>query len=202
MATVLFVDACARGWEVSYTYAVAKAFTDSYLRQNPADTVEELNLAEEHLACFTGQMLDKRNRLLRDSSLNDPFFSLARQFAKADKILIAAPYWDLSFPALLKIYIEHICVNGIAFRYGTQGEEIGLCKAQKLLFITTSGGTFTSEEMDMRGTGLTYLKAICSMLGIPQFESLWTQGMDLVGNDRQLLLLEASENAAAFAQNW
>ena len=43
--------------------------------------------------------------------------SYAKQFAGADTIVIAAPFWDLSFPAILKTYIENIYVTGIVSRY-------------------------------------------------------------------------------------
>ena len=39
----------------------------------------------------------------------------------ADTIVIAAPFWDFSFPAALKIYIENIYVTGIVSRYGSDG---------------------------------------------------------------------------------
>ena len=37
------------------------------------------------------------------------------QFQRADAILIAAPFYDLSIPALLKVYIENVSVDGITF---------------------------------------------------------------------------------------
>ena len=40
-------------------------------------------------------------------------FDLAKQFAEADEVIIAAPFWDLSFPAALKQYFEQINVLGI-----------------------------------------------------------------------------------------
>ena len=33
-------------------------------------------------------------------------FRYAKAFAEADEILIAAPFWDLAFPAILRNYIE------------------------------------------------------------------------------------------------
>ena len=36
-----------------------------------------------------------------------------RTIANADKIVIAAPFWDMSFPSLLKVYIENIYTIGI-----------------------------------------------------------------------------------------
>lgn len=40
-------------------------------------------------------------------------FKYAKQFAEADEIVIAAPYWDLAFPATVRIYFEAITVTGI-----------------------------------------------------------------------------------------
>lgn len=52
---------------------------------------------------------------------------LAEQFAQADEIVVAAPYWDLSFPSILKVYLERVCVTGITFHYVENREE-GLCR--------------------------------------------------------------------------
>ena len=54
-------------------------------------------------------------------------FYYARQFAEADQIVIAAPFWDLSFPAILKAYMEQITVSGITFEY-INGRPCGRCK--------------------------------------------------------------------------
>ena len=145
MSKVLFVDACARGWEVSRTYAVAEAFMNVYREQHPRDEIEELTLAGLGLAYFTGKELEYRDALLARGGQADDYFKLARQFAAANKIVIAAPYWDLSFPALLKVYIERVSVSGITFSPEPDGRLRGLCRGEKMLLITTSGGDFTQD---------------------------------------------------------
>ena len=40
-------------------------------------------------------------------------FDYANAMAQADMIVIAAPYWDMSFPASLKIFLEAASVVGI-----------------------------------------------------------------------------------------
>ena len=40
-------------------------------------------------------------------------FRYARQFAEAEEIVIAAPFWDLSFHAKLKIYLGQITISGL-----------------------------------------------------------------------------------------
>ena len=130
--TTLFVNACAR--EESRTLSLCRA----YLEGNPA--VEEVRLFERNLVPFDWKMVEERVALIEKADWGDSMFDLAKQFAAADEIVIGAPYWDLSFPAVLKVYIEHVTVNGIVFHYTEEGRPEGLCKAKRLVYITTSGG--------------------------------------------------------------
>ena len=93
-------------------------------------------------------------------------FEPARQFAAADKLVIAAPFWDMSFPAILKIYLERISVTDLTFGYSEEGAMVGLCRASKLLYITTRGGNYAGTPME---TATPVLKALCTMYGIPEF---------------------------------
>jgi FMN-dependent NADH-azoreductase len=63
----------------------------------------------------------------------------AYQFAEADKYIIAAPFWNLSFPAILKAYIDYICVTGITFKYTAEGP-VGLGQGKKAVHIVARGG--------------------------------------------------------------
>lgn len=49
---------------------------------------------------------------------------------------------DLSFPARLKIYLENIYVTGIVSKYDENGRPRGLCRAERLYYVTTAGGPF------------------------------------------------------------
>lgn len=170
--------------------------------QHPRDEIEELTLAGLGLAYFTGKELEYRDALLARGGQADDYFKLARQFAAADKIVIAAPYWDLSFPALLKVYIERVSVSGITFSPEPDGRLRGLCRGEKMLLITTSGGDFTHEDLTLYGTALSYLRGICAMFGVDGFDYLWTHGLDIVGNDPEAILRGAKKQAAAFAESW
>ena len=118
--------------------------------------------------------LDKRDRLIASGAFDDPMFAIARQFAAADEIVIAALYWDLSFPAALKQYFEQINVRGITFVYTAEGIPRGLCRARKLYYITTAGGNYVPEEF-----GFGYIKALAeSYYGIPETELIQATGLD------------------------
>ena len=106
-------------------------------------------------------------------------FDLARQFAEADEIVIAAPFWDLSFPATLKQYFEQINVTGVTFYYTPEGIPNGLCRAKSLTYVTTAGGDFFPEEY-----GAGYVKALAqNFYGIPEFRLIKATGLDIIGAD-------------------
>lgn len=164
--SILFINACVR--ENSRTLVLAK----NILSQMSGEIIE-VNLNEENIVPLNRELLEKRERLISDENKNDPMFSYATQFAKADEILIAAPFWDLSFPALLKAYIEQISVSGITFEY-INGRPCGLCKAKSLTYVTTSGGPIFADF------GYEYIKALAkNFYGISETKAYRAMNLDV-----------------------
>ena len=120
---ILYINACVR--EGSRTKRIADAFLSEI-----NESVTEVRLEDTELPVTDEAYLRKRDELIAGGKFSDAMFLLARQFAEADSIVIAAPYWDLSFPAVLKQYFEHINVRGITFEYTPEGNPKGLCKAK------------------------------------------------------------------------
>ena len=196
MARLLFVDACVRG-ERSRTLKLARRFLEAYRRANPEDEIVERDLMEERLEPQYPEVLAERDALWEAGRLEEPMFAPARQFAAADKIVLAAPFWDLSYPAILKIYLERISVTNITFGYDESGRSVGLCRAEKLLFITTRGGDFSRPETSWMESGAGHIRALCAMYGIPSFQLLCAEGLDDVRNDKDALMARALDWAAA-----
>ena len=126
---ILFVNCCIR------SESRTKRLADSLLEK--LGQYEEIKLEEINLKQINRERLNKRTSLIEDSEFDNPMFNLAKQWANADIIVIAAPFWDLSFPSELKMYIENIYVTGIVSEYGDDGRPQGLCKAEKLYYVTT-----------------------------------------------------------------
>ena len=145
---ILFINACIR--EESRTLILAKDVLSKM-----QGTVTELDLTKENLAPLNRVSLEKRERLLQSDETNAPMFQYAKQFAQADEIVIAAPFWDLSFPSILKIYMEQITVAGITFEY-RNGRPTGLCKAKRLIYVTTAGGEIFCDF------GYSYIKTLAN----------------------------------------
>jgi FMN-dependent NADH-azoreductase len=177
----LFINACVR--KGSRT----KKLADRLLAvQNKP--FEELRLESVRFPAVDEAFLLERDRLIREGRFADPLFDLARQFAEADDIVIAAPFWDLSFPAALKQYFEQINVVGVTFVYTPEGVPRGLCRASSLTYVTTAGGGFLPEEY-----GFGYVRALAqSFYGIEEVRLIRASGLDVDGADADAILAEAA----------
>lgn len=168
---ILFIDACVR--QCSRTRQLAEAF----LSMHSEDNVTAVILQDEDLRPLDAALLAQRDALLGAGCFDAPMLRLARTFAASDLIVIAAPFWDLSFPALLKIYFEHIMVSGITFRYN-QGAPRGLCRAKKLVYLTTAGGPVFADF------GYSYAETLAkTFFGIPETVCIRAENLDADGAD-------------------
>ena len=183
MKNILYINACCR--ENSRTNELAQ-----YLLRSLDGQVHTVNLFEENIVPMDADLLSKRDSLLKNDMSDDEMFSLAKQFASADTIVIAAPYWDLMFPSILKVYLENITVCGITFRYSDMGIPQSLCKAKKLCYVTTSGG-FIGEN----NFGFDYVNALAKgFFGIGDVRFFSAEGLDIYGADVGKIMQKAKGN--------
>ena len=196
MKKLLFVDCCLRGG-VSRTKKLADAFL-SALPKGEYET-ERLSLGSLDLRPLDAVRYFAREKLLDEGKLDDPMFSLARQLASADLVLVAAPFWDMGIPAILKTYVEHVSISGVTFGCDEEGNFGGLCRAEKMILLTTRGMEIPDGSEQEQAT--PYLKAICSFFGIGGFELVSAWGMDVVSpQEADKRLARAEENAKLLAR--
>ena len=170
---ILLINACVR--EESRTLLLAKKMLSKL-----SGEMTEVELQSIALSPLDRNTLALREKLVHEQAWAHPMFDLAREFALADHIVIAAPYWDLGFPALLKIYLEAVTVAGITFAYSEEGRPIGLCAAKKLTYLTTAGGKIFADY------GYDYVKALAQNLyGIAETECYFAEDMDVLGITRE-----------------
>ena len=171
---LLFIDGCVsqRG-EASRTRALADAFLAAFRESRPEAEVETVSLETLGLPPLLPAALDERDALADLGAFDAPVFDLARQFRGADRIAAAAPFWDLSFPAVMRVYIEYISANGLCYHYEQDGCH-GDCRASRLLYLTT-GGDFERPD----SLGVLYWKQLSAMFGIPRFDYVFAGGLDV-----------------------
>ena len=179
---ILFVNACVR--KESRTLTLCRKYLEKY----DSCEIKEVELQTSGLLPFDEKMLEKRNEDIARGNLSGSRYSYAKDFADADMILIGAPFWDNSFPSYLKVYFEHICVNGLTFGYSPEGKPLSLCKAKELVYITTAGGYISK-----RGSCEAYIRDMCDMFGIEKVRFIAAEGLDIIGNDPEKILEETEE---------
>ena len=185
MEKILFVNACIK--PDSRTLMLAKHVLGALTGE-----VEEVKLYDQELLPLTLKELEVRDSAAKSRDFSDELFKLPRQFAGADVIVIAAPYWDLMFPAVVKNYLEKITVSGLTFTYGQNGIPCGLCRAKKLIYVTTAGGPILCNF------GYDYIAALArEFYGIQETSCVKAEGLDVYGADVCAILEEAK---AAFTQ--
>ena len=180
MDKILFINACVR--PCSRTLELAKT-----LLKRLKGEILEVRLQEMPMAALDLNGLEKRDQAAQKNDFSDPVFTAAKQFAAADIIVIAAPYWDLMFPATLKTYLENITISGITFRYSEQGRPESLCKAKALHYVTTSGGFIGQNDF-----GFSYVKALAqNFFGINELYRYAAEGLDIFGADVETIMRKA-----------
>ena len=88
-------------------------------------------------------------------------------------------------------------VTGLSFYYDANGIPKGLSRADKLLYITTSGGPVKDKDM-----GYEYISGCAKMLGIYETKRLAAEGLDVLQWDGSAILQKAKLCAAELAKTW
>ena len=179
MDKILFVNACIR--PESRTLILAK-----HLLSKLEGRVEEVNLEMEAIPALNTVRLKYRQELLAAQEFDAPMLHYARQFREADVIVIAAPYYDLSFPSALKNYLEAICCVGLTFYYDENEMPQTHTKARKLYYVSTAGGELKKQF------GFEYVKALVGeFFHIHDVEGFFAEKLDLIGSDPERIMQDA-----------
>ena len=178
--SILYVNACVR--KDSRTKKLAEK-----LLIKLGKPYEEICLEDITFPVVNEDYLNKRDQLISKGDFQNSMFNLARHFSQAETIVIAAPFWDLSFPSLLKQYLEQINVVGITFKYSEEGVPVGLCRANRLFYVTTAGGSYVPEVF-----GFGYVKALAqNYYGIQDVRQIEAIGLDISGANVNAIMRDA-----------
>ena len=193
---LLIVDGCiSQRGEHSRTRRLLEAYVEAFRRRHPETEMETVTPAALlALKPFDVEMLDQRDALASVQAWDAPVYDLARQFRSADAVVVAAPFWDLSFPAALRTYIEYISANGLTYHYEADGCH-GDCRAAQLVYLTTGGDVEREDSV-----GVVYWRQLAAMFGIPKFDYVFGGGLDLDPEKTESLVESACALAARLGE--
>ena len=126
---------------------------------------------------------------------------LVDQFVAADKYIFVTPFWNFSFPPIMKAYIDAICVAGKTFKYTEQGP-VGLLTEKKAVHIQARGGVYAEPPMSDLEFGHRYLATIMNFFGVPSFEGVIVEGHNQFPDRAAEIKAEAIERAKDAAKRF
>lgn len=200
MSKVLYIKANAKPEGVSRTYKISDEFIDTYKKFHPEDEVIVLDLYKEGINFLSEEGVGMHIPTPGEGR-NHPVLKYAYQFQEADKYVFAEPLWNLGLPAIMKAYIDYVCVTGITFKYTAEGP-VGLCQGKKAVNITSRGGNYSTgfaAELEM---GDKYLRTILGFMGVTDYTTIAADEMDVMGNDIDAIVSEASKKAQSIAKEF
>ena len=188
--SILLLNACVR--EGSRTLRLANRVL-THLNGDLTEIVPE----REGFLPLTGETLARREAALNRGDTDAPLLRYAKAFASADEIVVAAPYWDLSFPAAVKTFFEHVTVTGVTFSYGADGRPIGHCRAKRLFYVMTAGGPILPPNH-----GFAYVRDLASVFyGIPETVLFSAEMLDIPGQDVERRLRDTEKQIDIYFDN-
>lgn len=198
MSKVLYIKANIKNEGESRTFKVSDSFVEEYKKNNPEDEIIILDLYKENIDFLRADDLGKLFGPKDEESKNNSILKYAYQFADADKYIIAAPMWNLSFPAILKAYIDYVSVSGITFKYTAEGP-VGLLNNKKAVHIVSRGGGYDNSPYEM---GDRYLRTILGFFGIKDIETIAIDNLDVMGVNVEEKVEEGIEKATSLAKKF
>lgn len=166
MKKLIHINACMRAG--SRTRRIASPIIAELSKRYSVETVD---LTGNLYPVVDNYTLEDRNQ----SIVPQEHVSLAKKIAAADRIVIAAPFWDMSFPSALKVFFENMSLFGVTFDSNDK-ECYGLCKAEKVMYITTRGMNISTGDPLEQAT--PYIKALSHLWGWGDLTVVAAQNMD------------------------
>lgn len=186
--STLFVNAAFR--DGSRTLSLARRYLERVRGE-----VTEIDLGTTHYPPLDAESLARYTQAVASGIYDDPLFDAAKQFAGADEVVIAAPYWNNSIPAALHAYLELVCSQGVSFDILPDGTYVGLCRAKRLVFVTTAGGSVPEQNH-----AFGYVASLArEFWHIPEVICCQAENLDAVGCDVKAVLGQAFEHMKADA---
>ena len=166
MQKLIFIDATMR--EESRTRKIAEPVVAELSKRYEVETIR---LDGAAFPAVDGKILKDRD----NGIVPGEYAQMARRIAAADRIVIAAPFWDMSFPGALKVFFENMSLFHITFD-SDDTHCYGLCKCEKVLYITTRGMNIRTGDPLEQAT--PYIRALGCLWGLGELHVISAENLD------------------------
>ncbi|MBP0725661.1 NAD(P)H-dependent oxidoreductase [Bacillus sp. RG28] len=211
MKKLLYITANPNAVENSFGLSVGEAFIEEYKRVNPTHEVVHFDLFKENVPAIDGNVLDAWGKL--GSGVDFAELSAEQQqtlaamnknlelFMGADEYVFVTPMWNLSFPSVVKNFIDNFTIAGKTFKYSENGP-MGLLENKKALHIQASGSVFSHGPITAMNFNSPYLKTMLNFVGITDVSNIFVEGMAAMADQAQEIKAKAIAEAKELAVNF
>lgn len=188
----------------SVTRRLLQSFLAAYRRCNPTDAITELDVYHSDIPVIDDAVIkawDKppQERLPTDLQVLSRIDCFTDAFIAADKIVIAAPMWNLHFPPQLLAYLATLMVAGKTFAYTENGCR-GLLQSKPVMLLHVRGGNFSSGPLQGLDFATPHLRSLFAMMGLMDFQTVICEGIEQAPDHAEILLQQAMRQAAQAAE--
>lgn len=205
MAKVLYITANPKAVSESFSLQAGEAFLQEFRAKNPQDEIITLDLYKEEIPYIDADVFAGWGKLAKGEELSTTeaekiqrMGELVDQFVAADKYVFVTPFWNFSFPARLKTYIDTVSIAGKTFRYTEEGPK-GLLHGKKVLHIQARGGFYSEGPTKELEFGDRYLRSVTSFFGINDYQHVVLEGHNAVPDKAQEILQKGLADAREVA---
>ncbi len=202
MKILLYITVNSKPEKLSVSKTVGRQFVNRFITKNPDYVVEELDLYTEYIPEINHVIFKKRAEPVSgaeyetlsedDKKAVDRVNELCDQFLRADTYVIAAPMWSVSYPSILKRYIDCIILNNRVIKVSPE-EVTGLLddKERNMIYIQSSGGKYPKLLSGKFNHGVDYFEDTFKFLGVKRFEKILVEGVDMPDIGREKAITKA-----------
>ena len=166
MGRLIFIDATMR--EESRTRRIAGPLVSELAKRYEIETI---SLDGAGFPAVDSRILHDRDCGI----VPEEYAEMARRIAAADRIVIAAPFWDMSFPSALKVFFENMSLFHITFD-SDDTHCYGLCRCEKVLYVTTRGMDIHTGDALEQAT--PYIRALSQLWGLGDLYVVSAENLD------------------------
>ncbi len=202
MNKLLYIIANSKPDELSSSRTIGRKLVNRFLEKYADFRLEELDLYKEYIPRPKYSCFSSRSTIVDSSALSklsaeeqkdvQQMIKLCDQFVSASVYIVAAPMWSLSFPGLLKDYIDCIVQAEKTITFVNEKPE-GLLndRYRTFIYVQSSGAHIPWIIKPALNKGLNYVEDIMKFIGISKIDDLLVDGTGTTEEER----LEALEKA-------
>jgi FMN-dependent NADH-azoreductase len=176
MKTILHVSCSPRG-EAAESFRLSRNILGFLLQAHPEAVVVERSIGGVEIPWIDADYATSQQSLADVSQAGSMATSeaLVRELERADIVVIGTPMHNMTVPAALKAWIDHVVRARRTFDVTPAGK-VGLLRDRPVFVAVASGGKFSGERARQPDFLTPYLQAVLGMIGLHDLTFFSVQG--------------------------